>query len=412
MTDRAKVIRDADGKPVRIVGTMSDVTERRAMADRLRQAQQLEAVGQLTGGVAHDFNNLLTVILGNSELLADKLASQPKLQKLADMTMKMALRGAELTSRLLAFARRQPLDPERIDVSALVTSMEDWMHRTLPDTIRLRLNSAPDLWQIEADPHQLENALLNLAVNARDAMPQGGLLEITSVNCTLDEDFAQRQPGAKPGEHVRISVQDTGTGMDEATLARAFEPFFTTKAMGKGSGLGLSMVYGFLRQSAGFALIESVLGQGTTVHLYFPRAGEDPDMRSLAPDPVKIIGGSEHVLAVEDEESVLENVVTKLESLGYCVSSASGGTAALEIIARDPTIDLLFTDVVMPGDLSGPDLVKQAEVLRPGLKVLYTSGFTDDTIIHDGKIDAGLNLLSKPYRLAELAEKLRTVLDG
>ncbi len=412
MTDRAKVIRDPDGKPTRVVGTMSDVSERRITAERLRQAQQLEAVGQLTGGVAHDFNNLLTVILGNSELLAERLTEEPKLKKLAEMNVAVALRGAELTSRLLAFARQQPLAPKRIEVNALISGMEDWMHRTLPPSINIRIAGATDLWDIDADPHQLENALLNLAVNARDAMPQGGLLTVKTANCDVDADFAKHVPEAKPGQYVRISMQDNGSGMDPATLARAFEPFFTTKTMGKGSGLGLSMVYGFLRQSAGFASIDSVLGEGTTVHLFFPRATQNEMSRHPHAGPEKIVGGTEHILAVEDEAAVLENVVAKLEGLGYRVTAASTGTVALDIIAKDTTIDLLFTDIVMPGDLSGPQLVKRAEVIRPGLKVLYTSGYTDDTIIHDGKVDAGLTLLSKPYRLAELAEKVRAVLDA
>ena len=412
LTDRAKVIRDAEGTPRRIVGTMSDVTERRMLADRLRQAQQLEAVGQLTGGVAHDFNNLLTVILGNSELLAEKLATQPKLQKLAEMTVTMALRGSELTNRLLAFARRQPLEPRLIEVNALIDAMKDWMPRTLPATIRLQIEGADDLWQIEADPHQLENALLNLAVNARDAMPGGGVLTIRTGNCVIDAAFAKRVPGARPGAYVHISVVDNGTGMEPATLARAFEPFFTTKAMGKGSGLGLSMVYGFLRQSAGFATIDSSLGQGTTVHLYFPRHVAAVIPLKPPPDTTSIFGGHEHILAVEDEENVLESVVAKLKDLGYRVSQAPTGTEALAILGRDASIDLLFTDIVMPGDLSGPDLVKRATAIRPGLKVLYTSGYTDDTILHDGKIDAGLHLLSKPYRLSDLAEKIRSVLEG
>ena len=412
ITDRAKVIRDTEGKPTRIVGTMSDVTERRAMSDRLRQAQQLEAVGQLTGGVAHDFNNLLTVILGNSEVLADRLEDQPKLRKLAEMTVTMALRGAELTSRLLAFARRQPLEPKVIAVNGLITSMEDWMRRTLPATIGIQISGAENLWPIEVDSNQLENALLNLAVNARDAMPQGGLLAISTANCVADEGLLRKVPDAKPGEYVRISVCDNGTGMDAETAARAFEPFFTTKAMGKGSGLGLSMVYGFVRQSSGFVLIDTVMGKGTTVHLYFPRAMVSGAAQKAPAVSGRPVGGSEHILAVEDEESVLENVVSQLSALGYQVSSAAAGSVALEMIRNDPSITLLFTDVVMPGDLSGPELVRMALPLRPDLKVLYTSGYSDDHISHDGKLEPGVNLLTKPYRLGDLAEKLRGVLDA
>lgn len=411
--DRAFLVRDAQGRAVRILGSMVDLTERRAIMERVNQSQRLEAIGQLTGGVAHDFNNLLTVILGNTELLSEQLEDRQPLKRLADMTVNAASRAAELTSRLLAFARRQPLEPQRVDVNRLIGDMEELLRRTVTEDIEIEWIRAGGLWPAEVDPGQLESAVLNLAINARDAMPGGGRLTIETANSRLDDDYAAGNPGVAPGQYVMVSISDTGTGMPPEVVARAFEPFFTTKPSGKGSGLGLSMVYGFVKQSGGHAKIYTELGEGTTIRLYFPRigsaAGGQPVDEPLAPVPE---GGLERILVVEDDALVREHVVHLLQELGYRVSVAESGAQALEQLAVTPDIDLLFTDVVMPGGMSGRQLADEAVHRYPGLKVLYTSGYTENAIVHQGRLDNGVHLLSKPYRRQQLAFKVRKVLDG
>lgn len=379
---------------------------------QLRQSQKLEAVGQLTGGVAHDFNNLLTVILGNAETLTDRLGDRSDLRKLAEMTANAALRGSELVSRLLSFSRKQPLDPRVLDIGAqLDESLEDLFRRTLPESISLEIRRAKGLWLVEVDSSQLESALLNIVLNARDAMPDGGKLGIEIRNAELDEDALLNEPGLQQGHYVMIEVADTGHGMSEEVLARVFEPFFTTKDVGRGSGLGLSMVYGFVRQSGGFVRILSRPGQGTTVTLCFPRSKSDIARTGTEGLSAPGSGGSEKILVVEDDPLVRRHVCVTLQGLGYRIVEAENGPDAIEILKRQPDVDLLFTDVVLPGGMNGRVLAEAARDIRPALKVLFTSGYTEDAVIHQGRLAADLELLSKPYRRSQLAEKLRKVLD-
>lgn len=411
VSDRGFVIRDADGKAIRMVGSMMDVTDSVQMDERLRQAQKLEAVGQLTGGVAHDFNNLLTVILGNAELLTEQLTDQQQLRILAEMTATAAERGAELTNRLLAFSRRQPLDPRNVNVNKLLQNMDSLLRRTLQENIDIETVYAGGLWLSEVDPGQLEGALLNLAINARDAMPDGGKLTIETGNTLLDEAYADGHDEVKPGQYVMVSVSDTGTGMSSDIVNQAFEPFFTTKQIGKGSGLGLSMVFGFAKQSGGHVKIYSEIGEGSTIKLYLPRAestGNSVYDGHLAPQTE---GGSENILLVEDDPLVRDHVTSQLKALGYQIHTAGNADEAHDILKLMSNIDLLFTDIVMPGTMNGRQLADLARQLRPGIKVLFTSGYTENAIVHHGRLDRGVHLLNKPYRRQELAAKVRKVLD-
>ncbi|GAB4185950.1 MAG: ATP-binding protein [Thalassobaculales bacterium] len=378
---------------------------------KLQQAQRLEAVGQLTGGIAHDFNNLLTIILGNATSLAEHLAADRQFGPLAEMTAKAAQRGADLTSRLLAFARRQPLDPRPTDIGRQIGEMDRLVRRTLGSNIDMALGRPAGLWRAMVDPVQLESAILNLCLNARDAMPKGGRLTIEAANVAIDAQDAARQDDLEPGDYVMVAVSDTGTGMDPATLRRAFEPFFTTKEMGRGSGLGLSMVYGFVKQSKGHVRIYSEPGQGTTVKLYLPRAEGEAAPVAAAATPEPLRRGSETILLVEDDDMVREHVHAQLISLGYRVLTARGGAEAIDRLTSPEPVDLLFTDVIMPGGIGGPELAAAALSLRPGLPILFTSGYTENAIVHHGRLDPGVHLLAKPYRRQELAEKLRSLLD-
>jgi signal transduction histidine kinase/CheY-like chemotaxis protein len=378
---------------------------------QLGQAQKMEAVGQLTGGIAHDFNNMLTVILGNAEFLVDDLADRPESRELAQSMVMAAERGADLTRSLLAFARRQPLAPQAVDANRLVLSMEGLLRRTLGEHIEYRITLSPGLWPAMVDPAQIESAVLNLALNARDAMPYGGALTIETSCTHLDEAYVGRHLEVQPGDYVMIAVSDSGTGMSPEVLAQVFEPFFTTKEVGKGTGLGLSMVYGFVRQTGGHVKLYSELGEGTTVKLYLPRADAAPAAAEPA-RPAPTMGAGEVVLAVEDNDLVRSHVTGELKTLGYTVISAASGAEALHVVHdRERRIDLLFTDVVMPGGLSGPDLARLALEVRPGLKVLYTSGYTENSVVHNGRLDPGVQLLTKPYRRQELARKLREALE-
>lgn len=411
VSDRGFVIRDADGKAIRMVGSMTDVTDSVQMDERLRHAQKLEAVGQLTGGVAHDFNNLLTVILGNAELLTEQLTDQQQLRILAEMTATAAERGAELTNRLLAFSRRQPLDPRNVNVNKLLQNMDSLLRRTLQENIDIETDYAGGLWLSEVDPGQLEGALLNLAINARDAMPDGGKLTIETGNTLLDEAYADGHDEVKPGQYVMVSVSDTGTGMSSDIVNQAFEPFFTTKQIGKGSGLGLSMVFGFAKQSGGHVKIYSEIGDGSTIKLYLLRAestGNSVYDGHLAP---QTDGGSENILLVEDDPLVRDHVTSQLKALGYQIHTAGNADEAHGILKLMSNIDLLFTDIVMPGTMNGRQLADLARQLRPGIKVLLTSGYTENAIVHHGRLDRGVHLLNKPYRRQELAAKVREVLD-
>ncbi len=398
------------GKPS-VMACGRDVTQRRQTDEQLRQSQKSEAVGQLAGGIAHDFNNILTVIIGNLELAADTAGSSPDLQEAIQRALTGAEKGSALTHRLLAFSRRQPLQPETVGINRLVAGMIDLLRRSLGEDIEIETRLDEHLWPAIADAGQLENALLNLAINARDAMPDGGKLTIETANAHLDAEYAERSTEVTPGDYAMLAVTDTGIGMSREVIQRAFEPFFTTKDVGKGSGLGLSMIYGFIKQSGGHARIYSEPGHGTTVRLYLPRA---PDAAAaeptLANDEIAGAPARETILVVEDQPEVRALAVSQLASFGYRVLEAENGPNALEVLRADPGIDLLFTDVVMPGGTTGWQLAVEAQNLRPGLKVLFTSGYTEVSSTHRGRLGKGAQLLSKPYRKADLARKVREVL--
>jgi PAS domain S-box-containing protein len=411
VADRGQIVRDQAGKAVRFLAGMRDVTELRALEEQLRQSQRLEAVGQLTCGGAHDFNTLLTVMLGNAEVLEEELADDPRRQSLAAMIVSAAQRGADLTQRLLAFARKQALSPASVDVNQLISGMNQLLHRALTESIEIALYPGNSLWPALVDPAQLENALLNLSLNARDAMPQGGRLTIETENVELDEEFCARHSDVRPGRYVLVAVTDTGSGIAPEHMSRLFEPFFTTKAKGKGTGLGLPMVYGFIKQSGGHIGIYSEVGHGTAVRMYLPRTPDDTPTVSLPVLDDSVPRGTEVVLLVEDDRLVRHYVAEQLESLGYRVLLAENGAAALPMVQQGDAIDLLLTDVIMPG-MSGRELADAARVLRPGLKVLYCSGYSEDAIIHQGRLDPGVQLLAKPFRRGELARRVREVLDA
>ena len=389
-----------------------DVTERLAMEEQLRQSHRLDAVGQLTGGVAHDFNNMLTVILGNAELLQEALERDVAQRELAEMIVGAANSAAELTKRLLAFARKQALNPVAVDGNRLIADMYPLLRRTLPANLEIELAAESDLWQALVDPAQLENAVLNLCINARDAMLGGGRLRIETKNVELDDDYAAGQVDVKSGKYVLISVTDTGCGITPEVLRRVFEPFFTTKDKGKGTGLGLAMVYGFIKQSDGHISIQSEPGHGTTVSMYLPRAMGDSPTAPVATGVFRIIHGTETILLVEDDEQVRGFALSQLKSLGYNVLQARNGVEAMELIERHGQIDLLFTDVVMPGGMSGRQLADAARQRRPGLKVLFTSGYDAEAIVQHGRPDPGVQLLPKPYRRRELARRIRSIFDA
>jgi PAS domain S-box-containing protein len=450
---RSICLYDDDHQPVRVVGVNVDITERkravvqlRAFTESLedavrartreleaenearrkaeaslRQSQKMEAVGQLTGGVAHDFNNLLTIVLGGLDMIARQLpalGSSPAADRIArarNMAAEGASRAATLTSRLLAFSRQQPLDPTPLDPNKLIAGIGELLHRTLGEHIALETMLSAGLWRIHADANQLENSLLNLAVNARDAMPNGGKLTIETANCYLDDVYvAGISEPVEAGQYVMIAVTDTGSGMDKATAQQAFEPFFTTKGVGKGTGLGLSQVYGFVRQSAGHIQIYSEVGEGTTVKIYLARhVGADDVAKARAPYlAAPRAPGNELILLVEDDDVLRSYTTQILAELNYHVLEASDGRVAHEILKKRDDIDLLFTDVVMPGGMNGRELADQAKQLRPSLKVLFTTGYARNAIVHQGRLDPGVNLIVKPYTFNDLASKIRTVLDG
>jgi signal transduction histidine kinase/DNA-binding response OmpR family regulator len=388
------------------------LAERARAEEALRQAQKMEAVGQLTGGVAHDFNNLLTVIIGGLETIRRaKPGDDARIKRSVDLALHGAQRAANLTSRLLAFSRRQPLAPRPLDLNHLVRDMTELLHRTLGETIEMEGVLAPRLWTIEADQNQLESAILNLAVNARDAMPEGGKLTLETANTVLDQAYAATDAEVAPGQYVMIAISDTGGGMAPDTLERAFEPFFTTKDVGRGTGLGLSMVYGFVKQSGGHVTLYSEPGQGTTVKLYFPRyfgALQSDAVAGEADAPTS--SDDETVLVVEDNQDVRTYSVMILSELGYQVLEAADADAALEVLREERRVDLLFTDVVLPGR-SGRVLADEARTLRPDLKVLFTTGYSRNAIVHHGRLDPGVQLVTKPFTFEELAVRVREVLD-
>ena len=385
----------------------------RSNEEALRQAQKMEAVGQLTGGVAHDFNNILQVIVGNLEVIRRLVPAEAgRIQRSAEQALNGARQASSLTQRLLAFSRRQPLDPKPLDVTSLVNGVSELLNRSLGETISVETVRGAGLWKIEADANALESAILNLAVNSRDAMPQGGRLTLETMNAYVDEAYAVTHAEVVPGQYVLISVSDTGVGMDADTIRRAFEPFFTTKPVGQGTGLGLSQVYGFVKQSGGHVKIYSEVGQGTTVKIYLPRlerSEEEHDAPASVPVPEGNAG--ETILVVEDDDNVRNYSVDALRDLGYRVVEAADGPSALRLLETKTPVDLLFTDVVLPGGMTGAQVAAQARKLRPGLKILFTTGYARNAIFHHGRLDKGVQLITKPFSFTDLAAKVRDVLD-
>ncbi|MCK1652453.1 PAS domain S-box protein [Bradyrhizobium sp. 149] len=389
-----------------------DLTEKQAAEAQFRHVQKMDSIGQLTGGVAHDFNNVLTVITGTIGILADAVADRPELAAITKLIDDAAERGAQLTKHLLAFARKQPLQPREIDVNALTLEAAKLLHPTLGEQITIMPQLTEDAWPALVDPGQLSTAILNLALNARDAMPDGGTLVLETRNIFLDDGYASMNPDVVAGNYVMIAVSDTGSGIPPELIDRVFDPFFTTKEVGKGTGLGLSMVFGFVKQSGGHIKIYSEEGHGTSVKIYLPRSSGVQETEFEALQNAPIAGGDEKILIVEDDALVRQYVVTQIKSLGYTALEAANAAEALTIIDADKDIDLLFTDVIMPGNMNGRQLADEAARRRPELKTLFTSGYTENAIVHHGRLDSGVLLLAKPYRKSELAKMLRTALAG
>ncbi len=389
-----------------------DLTEKLAAESQMRQAQKMDAIGQLTGGVAHDFNNILTVITGTIGILTDAVADRPDLMSIARLIDDAAERGAQLTKHLLAFARKQPLRPREIDVNSLIVETAKLLRPTIGGQIEVSPKLAADAWTAMVDPSQLSTAILNLALNARDAMPDSGKLIIETRNVHLDEGYASMHRDVAVGDYVMIAVSDTGAGITPENLEKVFDPFFTTKEVGKGTGLGLSMVFGFVKQSGGHIKIYSEVGHGTSVKIYLPRSMRPGQSAEETVLPGQISGGDETVLIVEDDALVRKYVITQMTSLGYSTLQAANAAEALKIIDDGVAIDLLFTDIIMPGSMNGRQLSDEALRRRPSLKVLFTSGYTENAIVHHGRLDAGVLLLPKPYRKSELAKMIRIALAG
>jgi PAS domain S-box-containing protein len=399
------------GQLIQSIITNQDITEQTQIEEQLRQAQKMEAVGQLTGGIAHDFNNLLAVIVGNLELVEGEIEQDAQASEWVEIAIAAAERGAGLTQRLLAFSRKQALRPTALDTNALVQGMLDLLRRTIGERIEIELVRDAGLWRCLVDPNQLENAILNLAINARDAMSAGGQLTITTSNARIDDDYARAQTDVAPGQYVLITVSDTGSGMPDDVQKRAFEPFYTTKDVGLGSGLGLSMVYGFIKQSGGHVSVYSEVDAGTTIRLFLPRfSGEGaPEVVPIDASEMQKAKG-EVVLVVEDDNELRSLLVRVLRSLGYGVLEANSGAPALEILQSATEVDLLLTDVVLPEKMSGIELVDEALREQPDLHVLYMSGYTEDAILHQGRLVDGAQFLQKPFRMAEVARAARNAL--
>lgn len=398
-----------DGRFMGYRGSATDLTSQHETEERLRQSQKMDAIGQLTGGVAHDFNNVLTVITGTIEIIQEGLADKPQLAAIAQLIDDAASRGAEITSQLLTFARRQPLEPREIDVNGLVVETAKLLRPILGEHVEIVTRLADDAWLAMADPSQLSSAIVNLAVNARDAMPDGGRLTLETANRELD---STGNGNGDAGSYVMVAVADTGHGIPADIRDRVFEPFFTTKGLGRGTGLGLSMVYGFAKQTGGTVAIESEEGRGTVVRLFLPRSAGEAVARTgpvAAPAPAR---GHETILVVEDDPLVQGYVIAQLGSLGYRTLTASDGATALALVDQGASFDLLFTDIIMPGGMNGRELAEAVRLRRPGVRVLYTSGYTDNTIVHEGHLDPGVALLRKPYRKADLSQKIREMLAG
>jgi PAS domain S-box-containing protein len=400
-----------DGESI-FVGIIHDLTGRKHTEEQLRQAQKMEMVGQLSGGIAHDFNNLLTVIVGNAEHLSEQLKSREDLRRISDDICLAGERGAELTQRLLAFSRRQLLHPREVDCHELLDTMHKLLRRTLRENIEISVAPNPDVTLALADRAQLESSVLNLALNAQDAMPNGGHLTLSTNVVTLDDDYQAQHPEIKAGEYAMIAVTDDGMGMTADVVARAFEPFYTTKEVGKGSGLGLSMVYGFAKQSNGHVSIYSEVGLGTTVRIFLPHVATGQKPSDKAPEEAPLPRGHETVLVAEDDPHVRSSVILRVQSLGYSVIAAVNGSDALQKLKDHPDIDMLFTDIVMPGGMSGWELADKAREIRPGLPVVFSTGHALEMPVQKGRAPGKSIMLNKPYRKAELAERLRDALIG
>jgi len=405
-------IRDADGHIVKLAGTVQDITERRLTEQQLMQAQKMETVGQLTGGLAHDFNNIMGAVIGNLDLIMESVPPDSPADESCRTALDAALSGAELVKRLLAFSRRQTLQPKPIGLDETIASVLPLIKRTLGEQISIETQLAPHLWSAIADPVQLETAILNLTVNARDAMPSGGTLTIETSNVVVDADLGNAASDLKPGEYVVISVSDTGSGMPPEVLDHVFEPFFTTKPPGAGSGLGLSMVFGTMQQLGGSVHVYSEVGVGTTVRLYLPKARVSDDAGRRTPtDAEPIAGGTEHILLVEDNAPIRVLGTKVLRSLGYKVIVFDSADAAMEFVDSGERIDLLFTDVVMAGHLDGIGLAREVRRRDPNLPILFTSGFASPVMLREQIDDLGANLIAKPYRKADLALLVRSILN-
>jgi PAS domain S-box-containing protein len=391
---------------------LRDITAKIAAEEQLRQSQKMEALGQLTGGIAHDFNNVLTVITGTLDLLAEEVADKPPLTAITNLIGQAAGRGTELTGHLLAFARKQPLQPRETDINALIVNSQKLFRPTLGEQVEIEVVLDAKAWPALVDPSQLTTVLLNLSVNGRDAMPGGGKLTFETANVTLDERYAQTHAEVAPGDYVMVAVSDTGSGIPKDIRDRIFDPFFSTKEVGKGTGLGLSMVYGFLKQSGGHINVYSEEGHGTTIKVYLPRASEEPKEAAEPAVAPLIEGGTETILVVEDDALVRTSVTAQMRSLGYQTIAAANATEALALIERGAAFDLLLTDVIMPGAMNGPQLAKEAMKRRPGSKVLFMSGYTENTIVHHGRLDPGVLLLAKPFHKPELARMIRQALSA
>jgi signal transduction histidine kinase/CheY-like chemotaxis protein len=406
--------RDQEGKPLFLSGSITDISERRRVEEQLFQAQKMDAIGNLTGGIAHDFNNILAVVIGNLDLLTMELSEGSEARGLVDTAVSASLKGSELTKSLLAFSRRQPLQPKLVSVNKLLGDSVKVLSRALGEAISVQLKLADEVWPVSIDPSLLESALLNMMVNSRDAMQNGGHIIIETRNTALDADYAATNPDVVPGDYVVIEVSDNGSGMPPEILRRVFEPFFTTKEKGKGTGLGMAMVFGFVKQSEGHIKIYSEVGHGTTIRIYLPKSARDssgngPNIHALKSTKS---GQGEAILVVEDNVAVRKAVAKQLASAGYLVREAEAAAAALSLLEADSNVHLIFSDVIMPGAMTGADLAREVKRRWPSIKILLTSGFPEGLLENGNKIPEGINLLSKPYRMEELFTKMREVIDA
>ena len=412
ITAKRFVVRSTDYANQYLVGVVEDVTDRRMAEERLRQAQKMETIGNLTGGLAHDFNNLLTVIIGNLDLLQELTKNNPDQKRQVELVLEASLRGAELTRQLLAFSRRQPLQPKILNLDELIGKTARLLTRVLGENIRLNVQLEPNMGSILVDESQMESALINMAVNARDAMPDGGTLTIKTGRLRVDGKDESLPPDLIPGDYSVVELSDTGYGMPPDVLARVFEPFFTTKPAGKGTGLGLSMVYGFVRQSGGYVSVESEVGTGTTLKLYFPCSEAAPAQTRAngVKQDIAPVARTELILTVDDNPTVLATTVLQLEALGYQTLTARNAELALEMLDRDTKVDVLFTDIIMPGTMNGKELARLARMKRPGLKVVYASGFPGIETTAGIDVDLDAPLITKPYRKSDLERVLNATL--